>query len=439
MKNKINFTVRSIEALPLPEDGKRLYLRDTKINGLELMVTHKGSKSFKVYKKHEGKPVRVTLGKYPDLSIENARKKAQKVIAGFFDGVNPNEEKKKISNEYTFGRLFNRYIEEYAKPNGNKSWEDDVKDVNRNLSNWMNKKISMIKPDDIAKLHAKFGASRGIHGANRLLDRINAIYNKAIEWGWDGRNPARGIKKFKVQSRERFLKANELPVLFESLAEEESDIARDYVLISLLTGARKGNVLTMCWADIDFEERTWRIPDTKNGDPLTVPLSPKAIEVLKSRKKANSKIKYGNKEYVFLGTGKEGHLRDPKKAWKRICQSATIKLWLTNKEAEPIVQKAINNLSESASINQKYTTIKEYAEKKGELLPVGLIDVRIHDLRRTLGSWQAATGATTAIIGKSLGHKSQKATAIYERLDIDPIRGSIERATDAMFGDLSNE
>lgn len=66
-------------------------------------------------------------------------------------------------------------------------------------------------------------------------------------------------------------------------------------------------------------------------------------------------------------------------------------------------------------------------------LPSGLLDIRIHDLRRTLGSWQAATGATTAIIGKSLGHKSQKATAIYARLDIDPIRGSIEKATDAMF------
>lgn len=62
------------------------------------------------------------------------------------------------------------------------------------------------------------------------------------------------------------------------------------------------------------------------------------------------------------------------------------------------------------------------------------MDIRIHDLRRTLGSWQAATGATTAIIGKSLGHKSQQASAIYERLNIDPVRASVQRATDAMFG-----
>ena len=71
-------------------------------------------------------------------------------------------------------------------------------------------------------------------------------------------------------------------------------------------------------------------------------------------------------------------------------------------------------------------------------LPTGLMDIRIHDLRRTLGSWQAATGATTAMIGKSLGHKSQQATAVYEHLSIDPIRQSVERATEAMFNTAVN-
>src|SRR5690606_24186115 len=62
-----------------------------------------------------------------------------------------------------------------------------------------------------------------------------------------------------------------------------------------------------------------------------------------------------------------------------------------------------------------------------------MTDLRIHDLRRTLGSWQAKTGASMAIIGKSLNHKSQQATAIYARLDLDPIRNSVETATQAML------
>jgi integrase len=63
----------------------------------------------------------------------------------------------------------------------------------------------------------------------------------------------------------------------------------------------------------------------------------------------------------------------------------------------------------------------------------GIVGLRIHDLRRTLGSWQAITGASLAIIGKSLGHKSVDATLIYARLSADPVRESVERATAAMI------
>ena len=60
-------------------------------------------------------------------------------------------------------------------------------------------------------------------------------------------------------------------------------------------------------------------------------------------------------------------------------------------------------------------------------------DLRIHDLRRTLGSWQAATGANLSIIGKTLAHKNVSTTAIYARLNLDPVRDSMEKATSAML------
>ena len=62
-----------------------------------------------------------------------------------------------------------------------------------------------------------------------------------------------------------------------------------------------------------------------------------------------------------------------------------------------------------------------------------LEDLRIHDLRRSLGSWQAMTGASLAIIGKSLNHKTVQATAVYARLNIDPVRQSVQAAVDAIF------
>ena len=59
--------------------------------------------------------------------------------------------------------------------------------------------------------------------------------------------------------------------------------------------------------------------------------------------------------------------------------------------------------------------------------------LRIHDLRRTMGSWQAINGESLTVIGKSLGHKNVATTAIYARLQLDPVRASMERATQAMF------
>lgn len=278
----------------------------------------------------------------------------------------------------TFGALVGEYLDKYSKVH-KKSWKYDEREVNKYLSHWFRRKISSIDRAEVERLHAKIGKENGIYQANRLLERIRSIFNKGIEWGWKGANPATGIKKFREQSRDRFLQPDELPRFFEALANEPNEAARDFFMISLLTGARKSNTLAMMWKDISFEAATWRIEETKNADPLTVHLPQQAVELLIERKlKSDS-------PYVFAGSGKSGHLADPKKAWTRILAEA------------------------------------------------GIENLRIHDLRRTLGSYQAATGANGYIIGKSLGHRSQQSTAIYARLNLDPVRESVNKATELMF------
>ncbi|MEI8296027.1 MAG: tyrosine-type recombinase/integrase [Alphaproteobacteria bacterium] len=375
----MNFTKKTIEALPLPPKDKRSYFYDTKVQGLELMVTHQGAKSFKVYRKFNDAPIRISLGKYPQITVEEARRKAQQVIAELINGKNPNAEKKKVRAEITFGKMFETFMERYSKRN-KKSWKYDEREVNKFLPHWFQRKLSSINKQEVQTLHEKMSVENGLYQANRLLERIKAIYNKAIEWGWEGTNPAKGVKKCKEKSRKRFLHPDELPSFFESLELEKNDTIKDYVYISLLTGARKTNVLEMRWKDVNFDRQEWLIPDTKNDEPLRVPLVLKAIEILKSRLQ-----KYGEKEWVFQGSGKTGHMIEPKSGWKRILKQANIE------------------------------------------------DLRLHDLRRTVGSWQAATGANSYIIGGTLGHKDQKSTAVYARLNIDPIRASLEKATQAML------
>ncbi len=440
MPKNINFIKTALLAInpPIKPEGKKggVYdtYKDTKEKGLILLVGNGGSKTFYLYRKINGKPERIKLGAFPDMSVENARNaamEAKKTIV--VDKKNPNEEKKKVNTEITFGEMFNQFMERYSKK-FKRSWQYDEREVNKFLSHWFNKKASQISKQEIQRLHETIYNVNGLYQANRLLERIRAIYNKAIEWGWDGLNPTQGIKKFKEKSRDRFLQADELPCLFGALSEEDNEVARDYILISLLTGARKSNVLSMRWNEVNFENKTWRIPETKNGDSLTVPLMEQAVEILLQRKEANRYVAGNSNIFVFPGTGAEGYLADPKKAWKRICQNATIKLWQLDKTIAELIETI--EMKEDAGINQLYSAITAFAKKKKIELPTGLMDIRIQDLRRTLGSWQAATGATTAIIGKSLGHKSQQATAIYERLNIDPVRASVERATDAMFNTL---
>ena len=137
----------------------------------------------------------------------------------------------------------------------------------------------------------------------------------------------------------------------------------------------------MRWQDLDFNIGHWRVPGeiSKNGKPMIIPLTTAATEIL-LRKHMSA-----DSEFVFPGTGITGHMTSPKAAWKRVVIHAELQ------------------------------------------------DIRPHDLRRSLGSWMAHTGASMVIIGGALGHKDSASTQIYARLATDPIKSAMEIAADAMM------
>jgi integrase len=379
MKNKFNFIKKSLAGLRIPTKKIAVYHDATK-HGLKLLVRPTGIKTFVLYRKIQGRPERVTIGRFPEFTIEQARNQVDILNAKIASGINPNEEKRGLRSEMTMKGLFEKYLERYAKVH-KKSWQEDADQFRRYLKDWENRKLSSIRKSHIQKLHTEIGANKGHYAANRLLALLHTLFNRAIDWGWDNTNPAHGIKKFKEKSRDRFIQSDELPKFFAALSEETSIIVRDYILLSLLTGARRSNVLAMRWDEINFDRATWTIPMTKTGDSHTLPLVSAAIDILKTRQENNT----NNNPWVFSGAGVTGHLVETKKPWKRILEKAGIK------------------------------------------------NLRIHDLRRSLGSWQAATGANLSVIGKTLAHKNVSTTAIYARLNIDPIRESMNKATDAML------
>ena len=348
------------------------------------MIYPSGTRTFFLYVAsiNGSTPKKIKLGRFPEVSIEQARNMAMEMKVSITMGKDPQEERSAKRKEITFDELFTIYMEKHAKLH-KKRWRDDEKQYDCYVKKKFGSQIlSNITREKMQELHARLGINNGHVTANRVLALISTVFARSIEWGmWERDNPVRHIRKFKEKSRERFLVRGELPRFLKSLNEEENTTVRDYIWISLLTGARKANVLAMRWEDINFDAEVWTIPaeQSKNQESMSVPLVERALNILRQRladREDESCI------FVFPGIGSTGHLVEPKTVWKRILDRAEIE------------------------------------------------DLRIHDLRRTFGSWQAASGASSFVIGKSLGHKSPQATAIYARLHLDPVRASVEKAID---------
>ena len=339
--------------------------------------------TFALYRKIQGRPERITIGRFPEITVEQARNRVRELVGDIARGANPARERQRLRKDATLGELFAQYLDEHAKPR-KRSWQRDVQQYERYLAAWARRKLSAVTRDDVRRLHRQIG-NKGKRGrpapyaANRLLALIHALYAFAQSEGWRGENPAKGVQKHPEQERERFLQADELPSFFRALADEPSAAFRDLFLLCLLTGARRGNVMAMRWEDLHLERATWTIPMTKNRKPHTLPLVPEAVAVLAARQAT------AHSEWVFPAESKSGHMIEPRKAWLRIVERA------------------------------------------------GLGDLRIHDLRRSLASWQAATGASLPIIGRTLAHRNPATTAIYARLELDPVRQAMETATAAML------
>lgn len=387
MGNKINFTKEALLALPKPEAGKRAVYLDSKSSGLQVRVTDTGAKTFSVYRRIKGgRPERVTLGRFPAMTVEQARKLAARINAEIEEGSNPAEVKRAHKEEPTFGEFFKEYAERYGQQK--KSWPS-MKSNYKHLASLANRKLSAITREMIARILSDLTkAGRADATITNLRAMVSGIYNKAIEWGYTSANPVVGIKTRPKVKRDRFLQADELPRFFQSLAEEANIAMRDFILLALLTGARRANLMAMRWQEINLDEGVWRIPVTKNGTPQNVTLSPDAVMILQQRKNEADK----EAVFVFPADSESGHITEPKDAVARVMRRAGI----------PYGRKAENGAT-------------------------------LHDLRRTLGSWQAKTGASLAIIGKSLNHKSIQSTMIYARLDLDPVRASVNTATAAMM------
>ena len=372
----INFTEKAIAALPIPAkgQGQAIYYDSGSTDGLMLIVTYGGTKTYYHYMFFNKRPVRTKIGHSPQIKLTTARAMAHTMAENATHGIDPGERRRENLHDITLKQFYEtvyrpEYSIVYKKP---RSVVNDYSIFTHHLADFHNRMMLSIKPVEIEKLHNNTKQTHSPYTAKRGYMNGHA-------------NPATDISKFKEQSRDRFLQSDELQRLFAALETEQNDVFKNYILISLYSGQRRSSILSLRWSQVDLINGFIYLPDTKNGEPMQVPMTNQLRELLQ-------KVNHNkNSDWVLPSVkSKSGHLEDPKRPWRELLHRA------------------------------------------------GIENLRLHDLRRTMGSYQAISGTSLHIIGKSLGHKSTSATQVYARLTADPIRESMQKATDRMLGMFLN-
>jgi integrase len=367
-----HLTKTVVEAAKAPVAGQA-FIRDDKIRGFALRVTA-GAKTFVWEGRVKGRVRRVTIGGYPDFPVAAARDRAEAIRAAIARGEDPAEERQATRREATLDDLAERYLEHGRQYKRERSWREDERLLARYLpAGWRPRRLSDFARADIERLFSKVGAEHGKYAANHLVRLLRHMLNCARDWAMlRGENPAARIKLFREQRRERFLTPVELERVSQALVEEADWRWRAFFPLALVLGCRKGELCALRWADIDFEQRTLRLPATKAGRSHLLPLPAPAVAMLEALPSR------GEREWVFPGNRAAGHIVEPAKAWQRIRARAAV------------------------------------------------TDVRLHDLRHTLASWLVAAGFGLPLIGRALNHSQIATTERYAHLALDPLRAALD-------------
>jgi integrase len=329
-----HLTDAAIRRLPTPAAGNKVHY-DDEVGGFGCRVTAAGARSFVLnYLTKIGRERRYTIGSCSDWSSTEARAEAKRLRHFVDEGGDPLADLKAEREAPTVAELIERFETEHL-PRKRPGTADDYR---RMLRVWVRShfgqhtKVADVEFDDIDRLHRKITRAGFNHRANRVIAVVSKMFSLAIKWRLRETNPCRGIEKNLEHHRRRYLSADELLRLTKALAEHEDRQAADIIRLLLLTGARRGEVLAMRWADLELSEGTWSKPpsSTKQREHHQVPLSAPARQLLSeigerqasNERQASKKQTAG--EYVFPGAGDTGHVVELKRAWKRLTRAARI-------------------------------------------------------------------------------------------------------------------
>ena len=370
---KINETFARKAAAP--EAGNKLY-RDDDLTGFSLRVTAAGARAFVLSYTLHKRERRITIGAFPAWSAAAAREEARNLRRQIDKGLDPLELRNETRDAPTLQDLWQEY-ERTHLPTLSPRGASDQAGMWRTyiLPKLKHVRLADLSSKQVDILHAEI-STVGTTRANRVIETLRKALNLAIRWGWISQNPAQGFRRNPEHPRERYLKAEEYERVFRALDEMPNQMAADAIRLLVLTGARRSEVLSLEWTDLDLDLGLWHRPAAKSKDRKRkhITLSNEALVLLRALQKKRK----GRCTHVFP-TSNGRPMQDLKRPWAWLKQAA------------------------------------------------GLPDLRIHDLRHSFASVLVSSGETLETIGKLLGHSQYQTTLRYAHLMDDPMRRAANR------------
>ncbi len=367
----MKFTDVGIKALK-PKDKRYVAWKDNG-NGFGVRVSPKGNKSFIFFYRFNDRPRMMTLGSYPEMSLQKAgvahAKAREKLGKGEDPGIEAVKQRRADRLSPKVKMLVEEYLERWAKPH-KRSWKEDERILKKEIVPAIGHlKVNAVKKRDIiAILDGIIDRGAPIQ-ANRTLAVIRKMFNFAVQRDIIEIPPCYGLKApSKEKQRDRVLSDGEIKHFWNNLDTAPINLVTRLALkFQLVTAQRKAEVVTAHWNDIQGD--VWTIPaeKAKNGFAHTVPLSAIALEILEESKK----LSHG-KGYIFPASRK-GPLSH---------------IGFTT--LDHALRKNLNHLG----ITERFTP---------------------HDLRRTAATKMAEKGVLRLTISKILNHAEQSVTAVYDR------------------------
>lgn len=344
---------------------------DQKCTGLGLRVSPSGTKTwFFMYRpKGRSKKARLSLGRYPALSLADARESAAEKSLMVSRGQDPADDRRAQKAAPAFAELACEYIDKHAKER-KRSWREDERVIARELLPvWGHLKAHEITRRDVIALLDKIVARGSGIQANRTLALIRKIFNWGISRDLVEGNPCYQVPSpAKEHQRDRVLTESEIQALWGAF-EQQAPLMAALFKLRLVTAQRGGEACSMRWQNVDLENGWWTIPAerAKNGISHRVPLSGLAISILRPLHESR-----GESEWVFPSPVKSaGHIANVQKAAERIREIA------------------------------------------------GVDDFVPHDLRRTAASYMTSMKVPRLVVSKILNHVEPGVTRVYDRYSYD--------------------